>query len=196
MPDISQFEDFCEWGDDRVYLLMAITRQNENEGMTANDREVHRTVVREEEELEGQVEKLRQFYSDSPLTFRLYLSINARNVMKAYFEFQGAMDEWLRMRLNGNEGVKRKFKKLDSEFKSILQTPECKDDRFFLFDIDTEEKEFIDSVRGEIGESQILLEQETPNGHHIITAPNEYSVHMNQPTVELKRDGMVFLGYL
>ncbi|MFC6976307.1 hypothetical protein ACFQL1_19085 [Halomicroarcula sp. GCM10025709] len=46
------------------------------------------------------------------------------------------MDDWLEGRIHGDDGISAKFKRVDSEFKSVLQSDRCADDSNFVFDLD------------------------------------------------------------
>lgn len=87
---IDTIEDYCEFGEHRVYLLMAIAHTRENLHLTSNSEVVFREVLKDEQDIARKVQKLAcvaENYRDDdgdPLTFRLYLSVNARNTLKAF----------------------------------------------------------------------------------------------------------------
>lgn len=162
--------EFLEWGPERVYLAMAIARQGENEDITANNRPCHRSVIREREDYSDTIEQLRHWCQRDDLTYRIYCSVNARNVIKASFNLRASMDNWLRMQLNGHESSKKNWKKIDSEFKSALQRADCRDDKYFMFDVDNDDLEgFIELVLDDDYEE--LYRTKSPNGVHLVSEP-------------------------
>lgn len=194
---LEKFGDYCEFGEDRVYVLLAIARSKENSEYSSNTEPTMREIVEDEKGLEKKMEKLDHAAKSSDSDFRLYLSANSRNCMKAFFQLRSEMDEWLQMRMNGNEGVKKKFKHLDSEFKSVLQKNECKDESNFIFDLDEISKEDMEILKKDIEEfSDVRLVQETPNGFHVVTRPFNYNELDSEVDYELKKDGMIFVKYI
>lgn len=195
--DVEELKEYCEFGEDRVYVLMAIARSKENEEHSSNTEPTMREVVRNEEELAQKINQLEHAAGGFGDRFRLYISANARDVMKASFKLRNEMDKWLEMRLNSNEGVKKKFKKIDSEFKSVLQKNECRDDSKFIFDLDDAGIDDFQELRDDIENfTSIELTRETPNGFHIVAEPFNYNEMKTGTEYELKKDGMVFLDYI
>lgn len=194
---VEKLEEYCDFGEDRVYILLAIARSKENEQHSSNTEPTIREVVKEEKELERKVQQLDHAVTRFESRFRLYISANARNAVKASFKLREEMDEWLEMRLGGNEGVRKKFKKIDSEFKSVLQKNECRDGTNFIFDLDEKDRESFEQLKEDIGEhTELKLTRETPNGFHIVTEPFNFNELETGIEHELKKDGMIFLDYI
>lgn len=194
---IEKFREYCEFSEDRVYVLLAIARTKENEQHSSNTEPTMREVVDNEQDLVSKMEQLDHAAKRSDSRFRLYLSANPRDAMKAFFQFRSEMDEWLQMRLNGNEGVKKKFKRIDSEFKSVLQKNECKDETNFIFDLDEVSEQEMNDLKSDLeGFTEIRLVQETPNGFHVVSRPFNYNELETEVEYELKKDGMIFVKYI
>lgn len=177
---------------------MAIARKKENPDITSSGEIVFREVVNDEEDLERKIEKLRSScrnYGEAE-KFRLYLGVNARNVMDCYFNFRSRMNDWMQHRFNGHEGSKRKFKRVDSHWKSELQRPSSRDETYFIWDLDDvtrqEKNEFVDDLPVDPE-----LVQETPNGYHVVTDTFNYKHDLEtEIEYERKNDGMLFLEYI
>lgn len=194
---VEKLRDYCEFGEDRVYVLLAIARSKENEQHSSNTEPTMREVVKEEKELEREIKQLEHTARGFDSRFRLYISANARNALKASFKLRSEMDGWLEMQLSGNEGVKKKFKKIDSEFKSVLQKNECKDGSNFIFDLDDADRDDLEQLKEDIDKlTSIKLTQETPNGFHVVTESFNYNELDTEVDYELKKDGMIFLDYI
>jgi hypothetical protein len=187
--------EYCEFGPERVYLLLALARSKENEAIDGPS--AIRTVVHDADALEPAVAELDHAVSRFDATYRLYLTVNARNTQQALFGLRRSMDDWLEARLNGSEDVLRKFGRVDSEFKSTLQSDSCRDETNFLFDLDGATAAAADALEAELRErTTVHLRRETPNGFHLVTAPFDYNQLATDVEFELKTDGLVFVTYL
>jgi len=198
MDEISEkLENYCEFGEEKVYVLLGIARKKENEEYTSTSEPVIRKIVDSEKELKRKIEELDHAASRFEADFRLYISANARNTMDAFFLLREKGDEWLKMKMNGNKGINNKFKRIDSEFKSILQKHSCRDETNFIFDLDNCGKETADKLKEKLRDhTEIKLVQETPNGFHIVTEPFNFNQLETDVEYELKKDGMIFLSYI
>ena len=197
MVPIDDFREYCTFGEERVYLLLAIARSKENEDISASDQPTIREVVESEAELERKAAQLAHAVSRFDARYRLYLSANARNTTKAFFELRRRMDDWLQMRFNGDDGVLGKFKRVDSEFKSVLQSDSARDETNFVFDIDDATAAEAERLEATLRErTTVRLIQETPNGYHVVTTPFDYTDLEVDIEYELKTDGMIFVSYL
>lgn len=192
MNNIKQ-PSYFEWGNNRVYVLMALTRARENDGMTANSRKVRRMIVREQDEWDQCVAELVHWCQRDDLTYRLYVSANARDVKKATFKLRGEMDSWLNMQLNGQDTVYKKFKMIDSEFKSVLQSPDCRAERYNLYDIDGWSETGLAKFLSENDNLNVVYETDTPNGYHLVVDPCMMS---EREGMEILSDGMIHLAQL
>jgi hypothetical protein len=123
--------------------------------------------------------------------------VNARDATTAVFELRSDVDDWLRMRLGGDEDVVRKFERLDSEFKSVLQSDRCADESNFLFDLDDVDRAAAERFRDRLTDhTDVSLFRETPNGFHVVTGPFDYTRLSTDVDYELKTDDLVFVDFV
>ena len=202
---IETIEDYCEFGEHRVYLLMAIARTRENPHLSSNSEVVFREVIKHGQDIDRKLRKLScvaEKYRDDdgdPLTFRLYLSVNARNTLTAYFNFQDKLNGWAKDMIYGDEAVDRKLKRVDQYWKSELQRDKAKDDSRFLIDVDTKDIDTGDLKQRLSIYTDVLKLRETPNGYHLITEPFNYTEMdylQEHDDIEVETDRMIFLEYL
>ena len=195
--DVDELQSYCEFGPERVYLLMAIARAKDNEGTTASSEPVIREIVEDAAELPRKIPQLDHAVSRFDDRYRLYLSANARSTTSALFRLRERTDDWLEMRFNGDTDVVRKFKRIDSEFKSVLQSDACKDETNFIFDLDGVSGGDVDAFVETLEEfTTISLRRETPNGYHVVTEPFNHTELNADVEYELKTDDMVFVGFI
>ncbi|KXA95648.1 hypothetical protein AKJ65_01280 [candidate division MSBL1 archaeon SCGC-AAA259E19] len=191
-------DDYCEFGPERVYLLMAIARAKDNP-FSSSEEVVFREVIRNKREIQEKYDKLRSTVngrteSEKSYNFRLHLSVNARNTTKAYFNFRSRMNGWVEDRLHGDENYE-KFKNLDRRWLSELSRPSSKDETNFLVDLDDDDELGIDEVRDLLtGYTVVQVKKRTPNGFHLVTNSFDYS---NLPTgLDIKTDALLFLEHI
>lgn len=204
MKDI---KDFLEFGEDRVYFLLGLARPKENEELTDNSKPCIRLVVKDKEDFERKLERLRHATQRHDYEFRAYIGINARNTVKTYFNLRQRMDSWTKKVFMGSKDQDSMdhFKRIDKRWKSELQRSKNKDETYFIFDVDEEDKRPREIMEKAIREAdgEIVMTRETPNGWHIITEPFDYTtVSMpeegrgkieNAIDYEVLTDGMLFL---
>ncbi|MFC6796374.1 MULTISPECIES: hypothetical protein [unclassified Haladaptatus] len=200
---VNTVEEYCMFGEERVYLFMAIARQKENPHLTSSTEVTFREVVTDTQDIRRKFDQLQswaQHYrteSGDPLAFRLYLSVNARNTVDGFFNFQEQTNGWIRAWLKGDETAPRKFKRLSSYWKSELQKPTASDDSRFLFDLDDTSEEDAQRLLASLEkQTSVVTVRESPNGYHIVTEPFNYTTLDIDVEYDLKTDGMLFVGFL
>jgi hypothetical protein len=198
-------ESFCEFGSNRAYLLCAMARPKENESITSDSQPIFREIVTREEKLRSkysQVNALANNYipeSGEDLTFRLYISANARDVEKSFFLFQKALVDLQKKISSGHEQSREKIKRLDKEWESTLQGEGNKVDNYFIIDVDADYTQaYTDTMKLLDPVTEIRTTIKTPNGYHIITEPFNYPAvdGIAEDEVEVKTDGLMFLTRL
>lgn len=175
---------------------MAIARRKFNEDLTNSTEVVHRKVITDAEDIDDCVRDLWSFMDGYPHHFRVYLSVNARDVVSAFFTFRSRTETWVDQLVHGNDNMREKMGRVGSEWKSVLHSPESKDDSYFLFDFDNTSEAAATTF-------QLSLEEETevhrtiatPNGWHFITDPFNYTTwEPPHEYDELDTDGQVFIA--
>jgi hypothetical protein len=193
---LDALETLCTFGEDRVYLLMAIARRKENPHLSEADQIVFREVLKGPADLDRKRRKLAAVAGDHDERFRLYVTVNARNVMDAYFRFRSTTDGWLEDRFRGDEAAPPKFKRVDGHWYSELQRPHSRDETRFLWDLDDVTAADRDAFRAALPVDPVLV-RETPNGYHLVTETFDYRTDLDTEIPhELKTDDMVFLEFL
>lgn len=193
----SMMKYWCDFGEDneRVYILMAFARRKHNEELTNSTEVIFRRIIRSEEDIPEQLHQMRSLIAGWNYTFRIYLTVNARNVRDAYFIFQTELNRWARDYIRGDDAAIEKMGNIDSRWKSTLHSPPARDDQYFHFDLDDVYASEAADFANQLGqETTVLLRRETPNGYHILCEPFNYPAW--EPPVEyddLDTDGMVFV---
>lgn len=173
---IDKIREWCEFGPNRAYILWAVARRKHNENISNSTEIVYRTVLTPDSDIEAEYRDLEAQINRHDLHFRVYLTVNARDTMKAGANLQDNMVDWLRGLLNGDAAQREKFDHVDSRWLSELHSPECKTDSYFQIDYDG-------GIMGaahinaslEVDEGVETWVFETPNGYHILTEPFNYT---------------------
>jgi hypothetical protein len=165
-----------------------------------------REIITNEEKLRQKYYRLKvlaQNYTPEEggsLTFRLYITPNARDTEKSMYIFQKQLIDMQKQIASGHETTREKIKRLDKEWESTLQTDGNKDDNYFIIDIDEESEELFERAWKSLEENtDILHATETPNGYHIITEPFNYPDWEGlswEGEIEIKTDGLTFIRML
>lgn len=200
---VAALERYCEFGEDRVYLLVALARRKENPRPTGGSGVALREVAGNREDLRRAYDRLRgaarSYRTDAgdPLAFRLYVTANARNALDGYFEFRERMDGWVRDRLSGDTAARRKFQRLDEYWTSELQKPAVRDEKRFLFDLDGADEDDLQRFLATLEpQAAVLARRATPNGYHVVTERFDYTALEADVDYELKTDGLLFVERL
>lgn len=198
-------DSLWDFTDERVYMLVAIARSKENEDVNATDQPTMRKVVEDRDEVDDKLEQLRHAASRFDQTYRLYATVNGRSVRDALLFLQKESLDAIRRSEKSGEPP-HMLKRVDHEWKSILHQPRCRDQKRFLWDIDTLDRDAPLLVKDRLrGKTTVIYEQQSPNGWHIVTEPFNFNevrgYDQEEDTidgfpVERKRDGMVYLDFL
>lgn len=122
--------------------------------------------------------------------YRLYASVNARNIVKGERAFKMAM---LECDFAGGENKEFFWNRLESKWVSALMQPGARDESFFLLDVDGEGDATAPVLRW-LGarEIPVVKQYKTPNGWHIVTRPfnpTDFAIE----GCEIKKDGLLLL---
>ena len=168
----------------QAYMLVALRRvsksKNENVGLT---QKVIRQLIKPSDDYHLEVEKLVNDISNEDGYWRIYRSVNKRDLNKAFKALQ------IEMINRGTEIADR----IDGVWKSIIMKPENKAERLFLVDIDTKNEKILMDIISSLNPIGIIENNETPNGYHIITKPFKPQLLQNFKDVEVKKDALFFI---
>jgi hypothetical protein len=193
---IKRIQRYCEFGDNRAYILWLVARRKHNEELSNSEEVIHRRVLTDADEIEPNVRDLYAIAGRHPYTFRLYLTVNARDTETAMLEFHQELVNTVQAFVTGDDSQQVRAERLDSEWKSVLHQPRSKAETRFQWDLDDVTKDeceqFIESIPGEYTVRQTIP---TPNGFHVISEPFNYP-DWDAPIEydELDTDGQLFVA--
>lgn len=179
---------------DGVRVMFLIHRNKE--GGETNNTKVRKVITRDSEEFRLELIKLIDEKERSELPYRIYSSVNARDIEKAIRQFKF---EQLEADYYDDESRHGFYYDSKNRFVGALMTPSSrmKDQSYFIFDVDDEEgRDVMGDALSALGNcgANIVIQYKTKNGWHIVTEPfnpNTFSC----PGVEIKKDGLLLLAY-
>lgn len=171
---------------DGIRGIMLLRRNKDGETGNAQRKAIKR-ISRDTDDWKEIVRELRHMQQHSHQGYRIYSSVNSRDITKAIHEFK-------RRQLETDYGNMWEFHNfycdVKNRFFSCLMNPNCRETSNFLIDCDSVEAyEHAELQLRNTG--LILLEYRTKNGFHILTRPfnpNDYG------NMEIKKDEMMFIG--
>lgn len=200
----------CEFkGENDCYALLAVSRKKDTPEITNSQEIVFREVIKKEKDIERkylQIKAQCEAYKDAEgksFPFYLYVSLNARDALKATFGLLSKINLWMEETLRG---VDRSdfYKKVHGHFYSTLMQKESrsKNTKYHMFDFDTQDEDdynsFVELVRKY---TEIKMIVKTKNGYHIKVIPFnakeiETEMYERKDIVEIKRDCNFFVEYI
>lgn len=120
----------------------------------------------------------------APGIWRIYRSVNRRNVKKAELELLQTLASRLAFPTSVSDAP------VTSLWKTILMQPHNKAERKFLIDVDDENA--LPLVRN-IASLEIESIVKTPNGYHIVCLPFDPRLIENIPNVSIQKDGLLLI---
>ncbi|NCD07432.1 MAG: hypothetical protein EOL97_15070 [Spirochaetia bacterium] len=183
-----------------IYYLMLIARKKDNEHLTHSTEKVIRRVVRNELHLENSINELAGIANyDKENNYKLYISLNPRNSLKAYKNLKEQFANWDNEIIN-NPNIANKILKVDDEWISCLARNPAKK-KWFMLDLDDKKKMGqLKNLVEDYHNIHILGEFETQNGYHILFQPCDTrklmeDINALEINCELKKDDLLCIGY-
>lgn len=184
-------EDFDLFGDG--YRVLMLLHRKKDGGHNKEKRRVKSFYIYNDREefkrclYEALV--IKKVYDEE---YRLYLSVNPRDITKAIRYMKGML---LEAEYCGSpENAVNIYEKVFKDARTFLMQPQCKKSQMFLLDVDDEEgKDTLGDVLKIMAEKGIveLFRTRTKNGWHIITEP--FNSKWMDKVCGVNKDGLVLI---
>jgi len=133
---ITFLNEYCDFSDPNwVWMLKGVSRNKDND---AGVKFFRRMVLTKPDDFEECRESMINQFTDPFTTYRLYVSLNARDVIKGTFNFQKKLIDIGMGLANGQKDQLAMCKKLNSIWKTELEQRTNRGTKRFLLDIDNE----------------------------------------------------------
>ena len=182
---------------DFIHVYCAIKRKKENTPEHLSNGPI---VMRESDIHEDTISLLKESTKKYPGVWRIYKSVNKRDVKKSELELVKTLIDKHTTSINNIKPVPRLWK-------TILMQPRNKAERKYLIDIDN--VDIIDSVKeiltdyitnhNNSDQNKQLMNSfdtiKTPNGYHIIIEPFDVRIldHFSEKDCSINKDGLLFI---
>lgn len=197
---IAFLKDYCNY-ERGPYILVLIARPKENEQLDHNSRILFREIISDSENMRRRLRKFEAI-ADSytpqeggSVNFRLYITVNPRDVMSGFHLFQKEMVDMNGHIISGHKQTKERIKELNREWLSQLQKDTNSAHNMFLFDLDNTSKNRLDELIDNLNnETDIVCSTTTPNGYHVVTYPfnyTEFDMLIDSPDAENQQDSEI-----
>lgn len=204
--NLKMLESYCDFSDpSAVYILILLPRKKENQDQKEREKLQKRSryIVSNMDDVKFALDEFERYASMYPeVTFRIYVSVNRRSLMKGMLNFQKKLLDFNKDLMNGNNQVWTPIAKLGSEFKSVLAKQESKHDKYYMFDIDYSntnaiEIAIVEDFRKTMeAVTEIVYFGKSKTGYAMVVKPyNPNAVSLSE-MIELKKDAYLYVDVL
>lgn len=165
--------------------IMLLRRNKDGEEGNAQRKAIKR-ITKSTKEWKAAILELRDMQQSTHQGYRIYSSLNERNMSKAIHEFKRRQ---LEVDYVSHEFFGDFYCDITNRFFSCLMNPGARASNYFLIDCDT--KEEYDHAKLQLKDSDlIIMEYPTKNGTHIITHPFNRDEYVQ---MQIKKDDLMFI---
>lgn len=209
MNPLEMLTTHCEFNNPYdCYVMLAVSRKKDTPSITNSQEVIFREVIKNEKDVKRKYLKIKamcESYKDEEgknYPFYIYVSLNARDSLKATFKLRAKMDLWMEEVLRGCDRSQF-FKKVYGHFYSTLmhKTSKSKYTKYHMFDYDIKDGSHKMFLKVLEEHTKVIMVNETKNGYHIKVKPfnaEEIRDYLNEHSevIELKRDANFFVEYV
>jgi len=190
-------KEYCDFSDpDCVWILKGVSRSKDNE--KGFDRYMRRLVMANEDDIEKCYNDIKSMGNKKGTTYRVYVSLNSRNVIKGMFSFQKKLLDISHGVARGLDDMKKQTVKLASVWKTVLEQRDCRGTKRILLDVDDNNIDLLDDVVGFFVDRDVnvYVARPTVSGYAVIVDAcdlREYYDKFKDEEIDVQKDSMVFV---
>jgi putative component of toxin-antitoxin plasmid stabilization module len=200
---IAFLKEYCLFDNpNTVWMFKGISRHKDNKDNENMDRFMRRLVVAKAEDIESCYQDVKKMANKSGTTYRLYVSLNSRDVVKGLFNFQKKMIDIGQGLARGLDDHLGMAKKVGSLWKTELEQRSNRGTKRFLIDIDEDDELLCQEVVNELrlmedqGMTIIRAVRRTVSGYGIAIDACDTRSFLNtfkDNDVSIQKDSMLFI---
>jgi len=207
MKPLEILQEHCEFKTlYDCYVLLAVSRKKDTPEITNSKEIVFREIIRHKDDIVRKYNKIKNqcnnYIDDTgkKYPFYIYISLNARDSLKAFYKFQKRLIDWNEEIGRGSDQVHERIMRTDRHFISILASLECRSkNKYFMIDYDSKiNNHKFKSILEDLN-IEICLIQETKNGYHFKVNPFDRRLldkEKEKFDFEIKTDAQLFVEYI
>ena len=199
---IDFLKNYCTFFDNpkEVWILKGISRNKDND--EDMDKFISRMIISKPKDIEECYKKIKQMGNKLGTTYRMYVSLNSRDVVKGLFSFQKKLlDISYDVTRDLDSGLQM-AKQIGSKWKTELEQMNCRGTKRFLIDIDEDSIELKDRVVAELhlmvkaGKTTVWTIRRTVSGYAVVMDACDIRGLLNtfkDNDVTIQKDSMLFI---
>ncbi len=191
---------YCNFSNpNHIWMMKGISRNKDND--ESGVRFMRRMVLTKPSDIVDCHKEIHLLANDALTTYRLYASLNARDVIKATFAFQKKMIDIGMGLAQGHDDALAMSKKAGSIWKTELEQNCNRGTKRFLLDVDNDDGTKAMAILAYLNQyvkTEVLVFRKTISGYHIVfnaCDTRQLLVYCKEigAEVDLQRDSMVFV---
>lgn len=194
---IEFIKEYCDFSDpDCIWMLKGVSRAKDNE--QGFDRFMRRLVMVNEDDVESCYNDIKRMGNVEGTSYRVYVSLNSRNVIKGMFSFQKKLLDISHGVARGLDDMKKQTVKLASVWKTVLEQRDCRGTKRILLDVDDNNIDLLDDVVGFFVDRDVnvYVARPTVSGYAVVVDAcdlREYYDKFKDEEIDVQKDSMVFV---
>ncbi len=182
IDDLSKLPDSFKSGYRGIVLLHRNKDGNTGNAQRKSVKKISGSVT----EWYAIIEQFRHMQQTSHIGYRIYASVNERNMHKAIHEFKRRQ---LEFDYSNSYELDEFYRNIDNRFFSCIMQPTCRSESYFLIDCDSDDE--YKNAKRILKKELIVFEYPTKNGMHIITYPFNPNYYEG---IDIKKDDLLSIG--
>lgn len=194
-------KSYCTFENpNEVWVLKGISRNKDNGGNSDMDRFMRRLVIAKPEDIECCYRDIKKMGNAKGTTYRMYVSLNSRDVVKGLFNFQKKLLEIGYGLARGLDDHLQMSKKISSLWKTELEQRSNRGTKRYLLDIDDPsiypDVELFVQCLEETGATIIRAKRKTVSGYAIVIDACDIrgiEKEFKGKQMDIQKDSMLFI---
>jgi len=188
---------YCDFSDpDCVWMLKGVTRSKDNE--KGFHHFMRRLVMVTPDDIEPCYNDIKQMGNQAGTSYRIYVSLNSRNVIKGMFSFQKKLLDISHGVARGLDDMRKQTTKLGSVWKTVLEQRDCRGTKRILLDVDENDIGLLDDIVGFFVDRDVnvYVARPTVSGYTVVIDAcdlREYYHIFEGRAIDVQKDSMVFV---
>jgi len=197
IDSIKFIKEYCDFSNpDEVWMLKGVSRNKDNQ--TGFHRFMRRLVMVTPDDIVPCYNDIKQMGNQEGTSYRMYISLNSRDVIKGMFHFQKKLLDISHGVARGLSDMKKQTTKLGSVWKTELEQMGCRGTKRFLLDVDSNDTGLVDKIVSHFNDMRIPIHviRPTVSGYAVVVDACDlrgfYQLVKDYP-VDVQKDSMVFV---
>ena len=197
LSSLDFLHSYCQFEQpNHVWVLTGIVRNKDN-GDSEHNKWMRRLIIRSPEDIESCYNDIKAMGNIKGVTYRMYCSLNARDVTKALFSYQRTLLDIGYDLFKNCDITLDHIKRMDSAWKTELLQTSNRATKRFLLDIDLDNGQLMDGILAYLETiTTVRAIRKTVSGYHIVfdaCDTRELMSKWKDYPIDLQRDSLLFV---